>query len=178
MEEIEVPTEHLHETMHESAHESGQKWITWVALSSALLAALAAVCALMAGHYANEAMIERIQSSDQWSFYQSKSIKSALLTSKMDLLKSLGRKVPEGDTAKAEGYQKDMETIKEKAEEQSKTSEEFLRRHVILSRGVTLFQIAIAVGAIAALTRRKAYWLVSLGAGVVGVVFLVQVWLA
>jgi hypothetical protein len=178
MEEIEVPTEHLHEAMHESAHESGHRWITWVALSSALLAALAAVCALMAGHYANEAMVEEIQSANQWSYYQSKSIKAAVLNSKTDLLSSLGRKVSEVDVANTERYKKEMEEIKVTAEEKSENAGKYMHKHIIFSRGVTMFQIAIAIGAIAALTRRKAYWLVSLGAGVVGVVFLVQGWLA
>ena len=43
MEEIEVPTEGLHEEMqHHAEHSSSQQsWISWVALSSALFAALA-----------------------------------------------------------------------------------------------------------------------------------------
>jgi hypothetical protein len=45
---------------------------------------------------------------------------------------------------------------------------------VIFARGVTLFQIAIAIGAIAALTSRRRFWLVSLVFGAVGIVFLVQ----
>src|SRR6476660_6169146 len=87
MEGPEVPTEHLHEEMHEHARSGG--WIMRVALSSALTAALAAVAALKAGHTANEAMIAQIESSDQWTFYQAKSIKSSVLRSKMDILSSL-----------------------------------------------------------------------------------------
>jgi hypothetical protein len=37
---------------------------------------------------------------------------------------------------------------------------------------VTIFQVAIALAAIAALARRKALWWVSLGVGALGVVFL------
>ena len=36
---------------------------------------LAAIAALLAGHAANEALLEQIKASDQWSYYQSKSIK-------------------------------------------------------------------------------------------------------
>ena len=37
-----------------------------------------------------------------------------------------------------------------------------------------MFQIAIAVGAIAVLIRRRAFWLASLVVGLVGIVFLIQ----
>ena len=67
-----------------------------VALSSALLAGFAAVSSLMAGHHANEAMMSQIESADQWSFYQSKSIKEAQLKGKADILNALGKPVPDG----------------------------------------------------------------------------------
>jgi len=71
-EEIEVPTEHLHEHMEHSAEENKERWILGVALSSAFLAAFAAMAALMAGFHANEAMLDQIKASDQWAFYQAK----------------------------------------------------------------------------------------------------------
>ena len=79
MEAPEVPTEHLHEEIHHHVEHSRESWILGVALSSALLAALAAVAALMAGHHANEAMLSQIESSDQWSYFEAKSIKQARL---------------------------------------------------------------------------------------------------
>src|SRR6201987_1388105 len=97
MEEPEVPTEHLHEHIHEHAEHSTERWILGVALSSALLAAFAAVASLMAGHNANEAVIAQIESSDQWSYYQSKSIKEAQLAGKLDLLAALDKPVADAD---------------------------------------------------------------------------------
>jgi len=47
MEEAEVPLEHLHEKVHESAEHSGETWISWVALSTAILAVLAAIAGLL-----------------------------------------------------------------------------------------------------------------------------------
>ena len=171
MEEIEVPTEHLHEHMEHHAEESGQKWVMGVALSSALLAALAAVASLMAGHHANEAMIDRIKSSDQWAFYQAKGIKSAVLGSKIEMLEAQHRKADPKDGEKMEQYKKDQEKISEEAKKDEEESEGHLRHHVILARAVTFFQVAIAVGAISALTRKKAFWFVSMGFGAVGIFF-------
>src|SRR5712691_13332524 len=85
MEEAEVPLEHLQEHVHESAEHNGAPWISWVALSTALLAVLAAIAGLLSSKHANEAMINQIEASDQWSYYQAKSIKAAVLDAKMAL---------------------------------------------------------------------------------------------
>lgn len=173
MEEIEVPTEHLHEHMEHSAEHSKESWIMGVALSSAILAVLAAVTALLAGSHANEAMINRIKASDQWAYYQAKGIKSALLSSKVDTLKALKRPVKADDIKKIEQYKEDQEKISEEAKKFEEDSEDHLKRHEILAHAVTLFQVAIAVGAIAALTRKRIFWFVSMGFGAVGLVFFV-----
>jgi hypothetical protein len=173
MEEPEVPTEHLHEEMQEHAHE-GQSWILGVALSSALLAALAAVASLKAGHFANEAMMSQIEAANQWSYFQSKSIKEAQLSTKTELLAALDKPATEADQAKLAGYAQDKEKIQRRAGELEREAKRLLYTHQILAQSVTLFQISIAVGAIAALTRRKPFWFASLGAGAVGIYFLVQ----
>src|SRR5207245_9317774 len=83
MEEAEVPLEHLHEQVHHSVEHSGAVWISWVALSTAVLAVLAAIAGLLSGHHVNEAMMNQIEASDQWSYYQAKSIKASVLDSKI-----------------------------------------------------------------------------------------------
>jgi len=174
MEEIEVPTEHLHEHIEHSVEHSGENWVMGVALSSALLAALAAVTALLAGFHANEAMIGRIKASDQWAYYQAKGIKSAILTSKIETLQALHHSVKEDDAKKAEQYKSDQEKISEDAKKFEEESEDHLKRHESLAHAVTLFQVAIAIGAISALTRRRIFWFVSMGFGVIGLVFFVM----
>jgi len=72
MEESEVPLEQVQEHIEHHAHLSQEKWVSLVALSTAILAALAAVASLQAGDHANEAMITQMQASDQWAFYQAK----------------------------------------------------------------------------------------------------------
>ena len=178
MEEIEVPTEHLHEHIEHGVEENKEKWILGVALSSAFLAALAAVSSLMAGFHANEAMIDRIKSSDQWSYYQAKGIKSAVLSTKIELLKSFKKQVSKDDEQKIQQYKEDQDKITEEAQKNEESSENHLKHHEALAHSVTLFQVAIAMGAIAALTRRKMFWFVSIGFGAIGLVFFVLGFLA
>src|SRR6476619_6317385 len=85
MEEAEVPLEHLHEHVKETAEHSDAVWISWAALSTAVLAVLAAIAGLLSGHHVNEAMMNQIEASDRWSYYQAKSIKASVLDAKMSL---------------------------------------------------------------------------------------------
>jgi hypothetical protein len=169
MEEAEVPLEHLHEQVHESAEHSGAVWISWVALSTAILAVLAAIAGLLSGQHANEAMMSQIEASDQWGYYQAKSIKAAVLDAKI----ALSATPSEQDREKTAKYQKEESEIKSEAEHKEAAAKSNFHKHEVFARGVTMFQIAIAIAAISALTKRRRFWIVSLLFGGVGCVFLV-----
>ena len=172
MEEQEVPLEDVHEHVQHEAHASGDKWVGRVALSTAILAALAAITSLLAGDHANEAMIEQIQASDQWNFYQAKGIKAEVLKMRLEMGPAGANASAGADRAKLAEYGRQQAEIRRQAEELQAGARRHLARHVVLARGVTLFQIAIALAAIAILTRRRLFWGISLLAGVIGVSFL------
>lgn len=140
-----------------------------VALSTAIFAVLAAISGLLAGMYANEAMMSQIQASDQWGYYQAKSIKAAILEAKT----TLASEATDRDKEKAAQYQEEQREIKSEAEHKEAEAKASFHRHEVFARSVTMFQIAIAIAAISALTRRRRFWFVSLGFGLIGVVFLV-----
>jgi uncharacterized protein DUF4337 len=169
MEEAEVPLEHLHEHVKESAEHSGAAWVSWVALSTAVLAVLAAIAGLLSGHHVNEAMMSQIEASDQWNYYQAKSIKASVLDAKM----SLASQADESDKSKRDRYEKEQEDIKSQAEHKEAEAKSNFSKHEIFAGGVTMFQIAIAIAAISALTRKRSFWIVSLLFGLAGCAFLV-----
>ena len=167
MEEAEVPLEHLHEEIHHRAEHASVPWISWVALSTAILAVLAAVAGLLSGSRANEAMMSQIESSDQWAYYQAKGIKAAVLETKL----SLGG-ASTAEQEKARKYADEQSEIQEEAQQKQAEAKRDFHQHEVFARAVTMFQIAIAIAAISALTRRSRYWIVSLILGAVGAVFL------
>lgn len=165
MEEMEVPTEHLHEEINERAKEE-KNWSLYVAVSTALMAALAAVASMLAGHDSNEALIEQIKASDQWAYYQAKGIKQEIA--------KLGTVT---DTVKIARYQKEQLESKRAAEEDERKSKTFLEQHVFFARCVTLFQIAIAISAVSIITRRRPLWYLALLIAVVGLyIFVTSLW--
>ena len=169
----EVPLEHAHETIEHHAEHSSEPWIMGVALTAAILAALAAVTALYAEHFATEATLEQIKSSDKWTEFQADSIKEKIVLSEKEISDALGKAADRKIQAKLDEYKDKKSEVKKDAEEYEKESQRHLREHVPLSRGLTMFQVGIAVGAISVLTKKKAFWFVSLGFGLIGVVFLI-----
>jgi hypothetical protein len=167
MDEIEVPLEKVQEDILEHVHGHGHgehkpSMMNFAAILSALLAVAAAVSALFAGHFANDAMIEQIQAGDHWAYYQAKGIKLALAESR-----ALDHDSSELQ-AKISKYKSDQDEIKSLAEEKVAESEGHLRRHEKLAAAVTFFQVAIALTAIAVLTRKRRFLFVASGLGAIG----------
>lgn len=182
MEEFDSHTEHAQEQAHEAAHHAGG-WITGVALTAALLAALAAVSSLISSHHEHEAMIEQIRASDKWSEYQAKRIKSLIREERIENLESsLGRADSAGADKhapaqiaalkkKLDASKPDQATVMNEATELESSSRFHDSLHVFFGSSVTLLQVAIAVAAIAALTRKRAYWFVGMALGAIALGF-------
>ena len=179
MEEQEIPIEQIRDKIDEEAEvaklEQREKWTLHTALSTACIAVLAAIAGLLSGHHVNEALIQQIKASDQWNFYQAKSIKSEIANSTNKILSAFPGSKPEGENAAtAARYEKEKEEIKKQAEEFQHESEKQLGIHVTLSKAVTIFQIAIAIAAIAILTRKRELWYGSIILTLIGTIFLLM----
>lgn len=172
-----MPLEQVQENAHHVSHggehhdEGGKGWLGWAALSSAIIAVCAAVAALLAGQHANEAMIDQIKSSNDWNYYQAKGVKSAVLASKVETLNELGKATTEEDKKKLEEYKKEQTEISDSAKEHQAGSEHHLKVHEWFARSVTMFQVAIALGAVAILSRKRRFYFASLGLATLGLVF-------
>jgi hypothetical protein len=179
----EVETERLHEAIHEELEKEGGAFLRAIALTTALLAAFAAVASLRAGDTVNEALrleteATRLQAraSDQWAYYQAKGIKASLVEATQVTWRAADKEAPPEAAARIERYAREQEDIKREAEklEKEREAREHEARHLMhlhhrYAEGVALLQVAIALGAVAALTRKRPVWLGSLGLGLVGV---------
>ncbi len=206
-EEIEVPLEDVQDRIaeaHEKAHEghgggehgkSSEKddekkqhesWTRFIAVVTALLAVVAAIGSLRAGLLVNEALLSkndeislRTQATDQWNYYQSKSIKGVVYATTAQLLPP-GSPLLQKSQKEAARYaleqgaiQAKAQGMEDKADKRDKESGEDMEHHHIFALSVSLCQIAIALSAIAALTRSRRVWFFSLAAGLVGVAALI-----
>jgi hypothetical protein len=113
-------------------------------------------------------MMSQIESSDRWAYYQAKGIKAAVLDAKT----TVSGVTSEQDRVKAEKYQEEQNEIQADARQKETDAKRNFHQHEIFARGVTMFQIAIAIAAISALTKRQLYWFVSMLMGAIGCIFL------
>ena len=156
-----------------------------IALTTALLAALAAIAALRAGATVNEALVlkteaARLQAeaSDQWTYYQAKGIKAAVQEASRAAWLANGKEPPARLEEATKRYAEEQKDIQKEArakelERDAKSTEadHLLHRHHGFANGVAIFQVAIALGAVAALTRNRLIWFGSLLLGVIGAAF-------
>ena len=186
-EEPEIEMEKLHEAVKEEMEREGGGFLRTIALTTAFLAALAAIASLKAGGTVNEAIVlkteaTRLQAeaSDQWAYYQAKGVKAAVHEAARDSWLAAGKEPPAEHAAVAARYVTEQEEIRKKAAEKEKDRDErsaeadhLLHRHHGFANAVALFQVSIALGALAALTRNRLLWIASLVLGAVGAVFFV-----
>jgi head-tail adaptor len=180
----EVETEKLHEAIHEELEKEESGFLRTIALTTALLAALAAVASLRAGATVNEALVlkteaTRLQAeaSDQWSYYQAKGVKAAVQDAIGASWQAAGKEVPTATAEKTVRYGEEQKEIEAKAREKEKARDEasaeadhLLHQHHRFASAVALFQVSIALGAVAALSRNKLVWLASLVMGACGLI--------
>ena len=172
----EVETEKLHEEIREELEHGGGPFLKRIALTTALFAALAAIAALKAGATVNVALVlkteaTRLQAeaSDQWAYYQAKGIKAAAAEASRTSWLAIAKEPPAEYAQKQKRYGEEQLEIQKKArelekrrDEKSKEADELLHHHPGFANAVALFQVSIALGAVAALTRSRPVWAGSL----------------
>jgi hypothetical protein len=182
----EVETEKLHEAIHEELEKEGGALLRTIALTTALLAAAAALASLRAGATVNEALALKTeatrlqaQASDQWAYYQAKGVKAAVQEGIRATWLAAGKEPPPEVEARLGRYEKEQEAIADKARDLEKErdareveADHLLHQHHKFAMAVALFQVAIALGAVAALTRLRLVWGGSVLVGLAGVASL------
>lgn len=174
---MEIDTDKLQDQIAEAHHRAGERWISYIGLSAALFAVIAAISALRSGDLINEALIHQIKASDTWNEYQASRQKEHLYTVAADgIAESSSR-----HAARLAAYRSEIakEAVKEpalasKARSLEEDSAAEVVRHHAFEYAVALLQVGIALGAVAALARSKPAWYVSLLSGLVGIFFFLR----
>ena len=159
---------HEHEMEHAAQHEpkgmAGQ-----LAVLTAILATVGALFSYMggatqanAGLYKNNAAIKKTEASNQWNYFQSKSTKQSLAEVSRDL--TAGEPDKAKYQAKIDRYEKEKGEIKAVADRMEaeatawdQKSDTEMHQHHRWAQATTVLQVAIALAAIALLTKKK--WL-------------------
>jgi uncharacterized protein DUF4337 len=196
MPEEAIETQELKEQLEEQAEERerggeggeggrASRWTLWLSLSTAVIAVLAAIASLEAGSNANDsilrkddAILHQSRADDAWSHYQAAGIKAVIYATQAEA--ATRPEVAAKWNSEADRERAEQKTIKEEAESEQEAAREMdekalhkLHVHHHFAKSVTVFQVSIALAAIAALTRRKLMWWVSLAVGATGAAFFI-----
>lgn len=149
---------------------------TWIALTTALMAVLAAVTTLYVGKYSSRTVLFQAQETDQWAYYQAKSIKSYLyevqkqeyeieLAAQPGMPKAAREKMERAMTdfdKQLKRYDGEKNEIKAKAEGLAKLKDEAAHKGGNFGYALIFLQIAIMLSSIAALTKKPYLWYMGL----------------
>jgi hypothetical protein len=186
-EEIKESLERVEEALHETeekvkSEEKESKWMSYIALSTAIIAVVAAVVGLFSNQATsetilskNEAILFQSQASDAWAFFQAKGIKEQIYavnakTAAPAAARAFKQEADRYAQEKAE-IQKKAESLEKQVEAKNKESEHFYGKHHVFEYAETFLHVAIALAAISALTRNRPFWLLSILLAGVGTVY-------
>ena len=168
------------------ADDKKEPWLNYLALSTVVLAVCATLSTFKGGGYSTRSVISQAQASDQWAYYQAKSIKEniyQLQREKVQLdLATLGENAPPAKAAafrealagydkKVNKYAKEKVDIEQKAVELEKQRDDAQKNGKPFGLAVILLQISILMSSISALIKRKMLWYVALPVGLLGIVY-------
>lgn len=162
-------------------------WLKLAVMTVIVMAAAAGLSALKSSNYATRVQISAAREAQHWQDYQVVSLKKDNFGLHRDILASLGlaeakaAKAPKTTAARIKSYEEEMgrlnqerDQIKKVAQTLAVQEEALAQKAGELGLAVILFQLGIMSSATAALTRKKILWLMSLGLGVWGLVYLVK----
>jgi len=176
----ESPTEHFEHAEHaEHVAHLGDAFLTQVSITIAILAVLAATVgsletietASSIGNK-NDAVFLQNKATDNWSFFQAKSMKKTTY----EIAAASNPAMADQYNAQAKRYESEGKELLAKGEDlehqtdaKLEASERHEHRHHILTIGVTLLHISIAIATIAIITRGKKWpWYCALALGGLG----------
>ena len=178
--ELEHATQHA--AGHGEAAHAGGNMVNQIALFTAVIATVGAIFAYMggatqanAGLYKNNAAIKKTEASNQWNYFQAKSTKQSLAEISRDLAPADRQPVYQAKIDRYEKEKKEIQAQAEKIEAEAKDwdqrSDVQMHEHHRWAQATTELQVAIALAAIALLTRKKwlEYGMFAMGAVGVGI---------
>ncbi len=168
------------------AEEKKEPWLNYLALSTVILAVCATLSTFKAGGYSTRSVMSQTQASDQWAFFQSKSIKGYLYEMsreklELELRSGAGRAAAAEYTKKIDDYSRkiakydaEKAQIQAEAKRFEKVRDDAQRHGQAFGIAVIFLQIAILLSSIAALVKQKYVWYLGLVVGVAGIISFIN----
>ena len=165
------------------ADEKKEPWLNYLALTTVIFAVCATLSTFKGGGYSTRSVLAQTQASDQWSYYQAKSVKANLYELQkekleMELEESLvppnslepHKKKIAAYAERIDRYTTEKTAIEHDAKKLEAIRDEAQQHSKIFGLSVIFLQISILLSSIAALLKKKYIWYCGLFLGTGGLV--------
>ncbi len=169
------------------AEDKKEPWLNYLALSTVILAVCATLATFKAGNFSTRSVMSQTRAANEWSYYQSKSVKGYLHELQKDgmELQLLAVRSGKGSPSVAGAYEKMIASydaklakyeaekiqIEKSARDQERIRDDAQKHSQIFGMAVIFLQIAILLSSISALLKKKPVWVLSMAVGVVGLIY-------
>ena len=169
------------------ADDKKEKWTTYLAITTVIIVVCATLSTFKGGGYSTRSLMNQTLASDQWAFFQSKSLKSYIFemqkdnlelqnqqNSKLNVSPEIMAKFQEKiDTysKKIHQYELEKEEITQKAKKFEADRDECKLHGSAFGIAVIFLQISILLSSISALAKKKIVWFLSLAVGAIGILY-------
>jgi predicted naringenin-chalcone synthase len=167
------------------ATPSGEKketWLNWLAITTILFSAAATLAAFRGGGLSTRAVLSQSQASDNWAYFQAKSVKQHTYVIQKEAFQLQALAAPEDQAAaykkaaaKCEDmvakYQKEKTAISLEARTHEAERTRCQDIGAFFGLAVPYLQVGIMLSALAALMKKKPVWMAGCVPGAVGLAY-------
>ncbi|MGC8660748.1 MAG: DUF4337 domain-containing protein [Desulfomonilaceae bacterium] len=165
--------------------EDKNGWINFLALTTVVIALGATMSTLSVGKFSNRSILCQTQASNQWAYYQAKSIKSYLYELQKEKLEAELQLVPPTNDAVSRDYKGRIDKYSEKIKRYDREKADIMKqaknlenqRDAAMGRSqefglaVIFLQLAILMSSVATVVKKKPMWIFGLLLACVGFVY-------
>jgi len=172
------------------AEDKKEKWMNYLALSTVVFAVCATLSTFKGGGYGSKALLNQTEASNNWSYFQSKSIKSYIFENQRDNLElqkeivakssSIKEDIAKYDAKisnygkKLKQYAHDKDSIGNVAKNYETQVKECQAHSGNFGIAVIYLQVTILLSSIAGLLKKKPVWYLSLAIGAIGILYFIN----
>lgn len=160
-------------------------WLNWLAITTIIMSASATLGSSKSAGFSTASMMNQNKASDQWAYYQAKSIKQHSFELQKDVLQVALAQVSPAVAAKfqtkladydanIERYHKERDEVMATAKHLEAERDLSQRNGKIFGTAIIYLQIGITLSALAALLKKKPVWVLSLLVGAAGMLYFVN----
>ena len=166
------------------ADENKAPWLNYLALTTVIVAVCATLATFKGGGYSTRQVLSQARASDQWAYYQAKSVKSDLYQLAKEQAESeaaalrapsevVAKRVADY-TARVARYDQEKAKIMADAKALEQIRDEAQKHGGLFGIAVIFLQISILLSSIAALLKKKPVWVLGLAVGAAGIFYFLD----